>query len=355
MKHTFIKEIAVKRLTLPLIRPFRTALGQHDTLDNLLFNITLSDGTKGYGEAAIATHITGETIGDTERNLKTVGKKLIGQDSLNYQDISVFLHQTLPKNKAALAAIEMALLDAVTKHKKMPLWNLFGPRSRILKTDITIVIDSLEETEKSARQYYQQGFRAFKIKVGKDPDLDIKRVFIVKKAVHKSSIIIDANQGYNYKQTLIFLKTLKKYGIYPDLIEQPVPKNDWEGMKRLTKTCGIPICADETVQDLRDCLAVIQEKAANVINIKLMKSGLIQGRNIAFLARSAGLRLMIGGMMESSLAMTCSAHLAAGMGCFDFVDLDTPFFLKNSKPNPYLSSNGKYDLRKVKSGIGNVI
>ena len=84
-----------------------------------------------------------------------------------------------------------------------------------------------------------------------------------------------------------------------------------------------------------------------------MKTGLVHALEISRFAHAAGVKLMIGGMMESNLAMTASAHLAAGLGYFDFIDLDTPFFIKGEAArNPYLSSQGVYDLSKVKAGIG---
>ncbi len=101
---------------------------------------------------------------------------------------------------------------------------------------------------------------------------------------------------------------------------------------------------------LADALRIIKEKAAGAINVKLMKTGLVHALEISRLAHAAGVKLMIGGMMESNLAMTASAHLAAGLGYFDFIDLDTPFFIKGEAArNPYLSSQGIYDLSKVKA------
>ena len=83
-----------------------------------------------------------------------------------------------------------------------------------------------------------------------------------------------------------------------------------------------------------------------------MKCGLFEAREIALVARANGIKLMIGGMMETSLAMTASAHLAAGLGCFDFIDLDTPFFIRDGTANPYLRKNGVYHLGGIKKGIG---
>lgn len=342
----------VRPLQALLDRPFRTALGQHDTLDNLLFKVRLKNGVVGFGEAAVATHITGETLAATRKNLTLQGEKLCGHSIADYVNISAMLHQELPDNKSALAAIEMAILDALTRSLKIPLWRFFGDRPAKLHTDITIVIDDLRNTEEKTRAFHRQGFRAFKIKIGQNMDQDLKRVITVAKIAKRSKLYLDANQGYSSQQTLRFLKELGKYNIVPDLIEQPVPKNDREGLKKVTRLSQTKVCADESVKDLKDAVWAIKEKACDVINIKLMKSGLIQAAEIASLAKAHDIGLMIGGMMETSLAMTCSAHLAAGLRSFDYVDLDTPFFLKDARKNTFLSKSGEYDLRAVKEGIG---
>lgn len=352
MKKTNVAACDVGYLHAPLIQPFRTALGQHDTLDNLMVTLTLADGTKGYGEAAVATHITGETVPETERNLREVGAWLCGKDAADYTTISGSFHERMPANKAAVAALEMAMLDALTRSAKMPLWKLYGNRPAKVRTDITIVIDTLDETIAKTKMFYAQGLRAFKVKIGRDEALDLERVCAVAKIVKKAPIFLDANQGYSADQTLRFLKALDKRGIVPALVEQPVPKEDWEGLKRVTRLAKTKICADESVKSLADAVRAVKEKAVHVINIKLMKSGLVQAREIAHWAQSAGMGIMMGGMMESSLAMTASAHLAAGLGCVEYADLDTPFFLKDAHKHPFLAMNGVYDLSKAKAGIG---
>lgn len=353
MKPTSIKNTSVSVLTAALIQPFRTALGQHDSLHNLLFRLELGDGTTGWGEAAIATHITQETVEQTLVNLRTAGSQLLGRDAADYLSISAGLNERFSSNKSAVAAMETALLDALTRQLKIPLWRFFGDKPSNLASDITIVIADLAETEESARKFYKQGFRAFKVKIGRDQDLDLKRILAIKKIVKGSAIYLDANQGYSADETLKFLKALKRLRISPALIEQPVPKEDWEGLQKVTRLSEVPVCADESVRTVNECLRAIRENAVDIINNKLMKSGFIQSRDIAMLARSKGVKLMAGGMMESSLAMTASAHLACGLGCFQYIDLDTPFFIKNGlQENPYLSVNGIYNLSKIKAGIG---
>ncbi len=349
----YLKNVSVALLRRPLIQPFRTALGEHKILENVLLRLTFSDGTRGSGEAAIATHITGETAGQTIRNLKKLGGSFLGRDLSDHWKVSAELHERLPDNKAALAAFETALVDALTRQWKIPLWKFFGFRHQRLATDITVVIADLEETENSVQKFYRQGFRAFKVKIGRDFDLDIKRVLAVRRLAPQSAIYLDANQGYSSTETLRFLNILENKNIRPVLIEQPVPRKDRDGLKRVTRSTKVPVCADESVRSLAEARRVIKEKAAGIINIKLMKTGIFESRMIALAARSAGVELMIGGMMETSLAMTAAAHLGAGLGCFKYIDLDTPFFIKGEvERNPCLSTQGIYDLAKVKFGIG---
>jgi L-alanine-DL-glutamate epimerase-like enolase superfamily enzyme len=352
-KPSFVVKTSVKPLHASLFQPFRVATGQHDHLENILFSIELGDGTKGRGEAAVATHITGETIGQTLKNLKIIASWLKGRSLEDYLNISAQLHERLADNQSAVAAVEMAVFDALARYLRVPLWRLWASGAKRLHTDVTIVIAGLEETKARAKAFKKQGFCAYKIKIGRDLDLDFKRVEAVVKIAPGSQIILDANQGYSARETLRFLKLLNKAGIVPDLIEQPVPKADREGLKQVTRESKVCVCADESCSSLTDAVYIIREKAAGAINVKLMKTGLVHALEISRLARAAGVRLMIGGMMESNLAMTASAHLAAGLGCFDFIDLDTPFFIKGEAGrNPYLSAQGIYDLSKVKAGIG---
>lgn len=347
-----IKTITVRPLQERLILPFRTSLGQHDVLDNLLVVLELAGGTRGFGEAAIAPHITGESIERTRENIISCGDALIGRSAAGYPAISTMLHERLPHNKAAIAALEMAMLDALARETGFPLWRLFGAVCRPLKTDITIVITDTARTQEMAGGFYRAGFRAFKIKLnGKEED-DLARVCAVKQAVKKAALYLDANQAYDARTILRLVKALKRRRIRPALLEQPVHRDDWAGLRAVSRHSGILVCADESVQNIGDVLRVIRQQAAGAVNIKLMKMGLVQAREAAALCRAAEIKTMIGGMMESPLAMTAAAHLAAGMQCFDYVDLDTPFFLRRLNNLQHLSADGVYDLKNIHTGIG---
>jgi L-alanine-DL-glutamate epimerase-like enolase superfamily enzyme len=336
-----------------LAKPFRIATGQHDELENVIFAVELVGGVEGFGEAAVATHITGETVEQTVKNLGAVASGLKGRDISDPFALCRALKPVLDGNHAALAAVEMAVLDAFTRSLSVPLWSLFGDRPARLATDITIVIGSVEEAEAVTEDFYGRGFRAFKIKVGKDADLDQARVLAVAKRAPRSALILDANQGFTAGTMLKFLKTLRAKGVTPVLLEQPVPKADVDGLRKLTRLAGVPVCADESAGSLQDVTRLLKDNVVNAVNVKFMKSGILEGADIARLARAKGAKLMIGAMMESALSITAAAHFAAGMGCFDFIDLDTTLFLKGPlSRSPYLDAYGCFDLSSARAGIG---
>ena len=348
-----ITSTGIKPLRAQLLQAFRTSLGSHEQLENILFCVTLDNGIEGYGEAAIASHITGETFETTLKNLEKARSLCDGKKIEHFERISRQLHRVFSSNPAAIAAVETALLDAFTRDKKIPLWRYFGASAKSLKSDITIVLSDLQQTENSIQKFYACGFRAFKVKIGHDLDLDVKRLSAFKKLAPRSGITVDANQGYTSEEIIKFLELLRKNKVRIDLLEQPVPKDDWEGLRNISRSTSVLVCADESIRTLQDAQKAVKFKLAPVINIKIMKCGLLHASAIAHLARKNNIKLMIGGMMETSIAMTASAHLASGMGGFDYIDLDTPFFIKGAvKRNPYLSGDGRYNLKKVQAGIG---
>lgn len=354
MKTVIIKKAVARIWRAKLVRPFTIAKGQHDLIENVLFSIELSDGIRGFGEAAVATHITGETVHGTLKNLKSAARRVIGLGFADFPGIAEAFKAKFSGNKCSLAALEMALLDAATREKKMPFWQAFGTRPRVLTTDMTVVLGDVSEAEMAAREIWKRGIRSFKVKIGsRDFDQDLKRVSAVSRIAGKCPIYLDANQGFTAAQTLKFLKELAQLKIKPALVEQPVPKEDWEGLSKVTRESKALVCADESASSLQDAKRIIKTKAAGAINVKFAKTGILEAYEIARLAKQSGVKLMIGTMMETPLAVTAAAHFAAGLGGFDFVDLDAPFFMaEDVTRGNFVTRSGIYDLRKVKAGIG---
>lgn len=353
MTNICIKKANARIWRAKLVCPFSTAKGQHDQLENVLFSVKLSSGVSGFGEAAVAAHITGETVPETLKNLKGAASRVIGRGLPEFPAIAEEFRKEFSKNKCALAAVEMALLDAATREKKIPFWRAFGTRLRILRTDMTVVLGDIADAEAAARDILRRGIRTFKVKIGRNFDLDLKRVEVVAKLAEKCPVYLDANQGFSAAQTLKFLKELAGLKIRPALVEQPVPKEDWEGLAKVTREGKMLVCADESVSSLQDAKRLIRAKAAGAINIKFTKTGILEAYEIARLAKRNGIKLMIGTMIETPLAVTAAAHFAASFGGFDFVDLDAPFFMaENVTCGNFVSRSGVYDLSKAKAGIG---
>jgi L-Ala-D/L-Glu epimerase len=359
---SFVLDDAVASIIrAPLITPFRIATGQHDELANVFLRLRTGDGICGYGEAAVATHITGETVAATLANLQAVAAALRGRRIDSPEEVCREFSPAFAGNHAGLAALEMALLDIVSRMRGIPFYRLFAPAAAkepllAFDTDITIVIGSLDEARAAARQFAQRGFKAFKIKIGRDEELDLNRILAVREIAPDCELILDANMGFSAERMLAFLDRLDKSGARPVLLEQPVPKNDWEGLAAITAALagsGTLVCADESVGSLDTARRAIDTGAVSAINIKFMKSGIIEGAEIARLANGQGIRLMLGAMLESALSITAAAHFAAGLGCFDFIDLDTTFFIRGELAHsPYLDGSGRFDLRRAGHGIG---
>jgi L-alanine-DL-glutamate epimerase-like enolase superfamily enzyme len=354
MKETIIKKFSVRELDAELFTPFTISSGSHRSLENAVFTLEAAGGVKGYGEAAIATHITGETRAGTVKSLKKAGELLAGRDAANYLGAMCALEEALDGNRAALAAAQMAVLDLATRLQGVSLWKFFGGASPALKTDITVVIGGADAALSFTKKMRARGFRIFKVKTGSDMDEDFRRLEAVRKAAPASAIYLDANCAYGAGEAEKFIKDLARRGIRPEVLEQPVPKDDIDGLAYLSRKLSMPVCADESAYSLDDVFRLIRRKAVTAVNIKLTKLGFLRAREVWALARASGIKLMMGEMLESELASAAAAHFAGGLGGFDFIDLDTPFFIKDSGMTGagFLSRDGIYSLDRVKAGIG---
>jgi L-alanine-DL-glutamate epimerase-like enolase superfamily enzyme len=292
-------------------------------------------------------------VGSTLANLRQAARAIRGAGVGDYSSLIAAQRPLFHGNPAGLAALEMAVLDALARAVGFPFWRFFGDQPGPCATDITIVIGSTRAAATMTRKFYQRGFRTFKIKIGADETQDFERTLAVARSAPNASLILDGNQGYTATRMLTLLSRLKKSGVRPALIEQPVPRTDWDGLARLTRESGTLVCADESVRSVADVALAIRSRAVNAVNIKFAKLGILDAAHAARLAHAAGLKLMIGAMLESALSIAAAAQFAAAFGCFQFVDLDTTFFIRGPLGRlPCLSRNGRFDFSKASLGIG---
>ncbi|KAK8606559.1 hypothetical protein V6N13_030838 [Hibiscus sabdariffa] len=328
-------------LNVPLIAPFTIATSRLDKVENVAIRIELKNGCVGWGEAPILPFVTAEDQPTAMAKAKEACEML---RSCSFMTLGALLGEIcdlLPGHQFASeglmcfirlllqlkvrAGVEMALIDAAAKSIGVPLWRLFGGASN------TIPIVSPAEAAALASKYHKQGFKTLKLKVGKNLKADIEVLQAIRAAHPDCSFILDANEGYRPEEAIEVLEKLHEMGVTPVLFEQPVHRDDWEGLGCVSHFAkskyGVSVAADESCRNLADVKKIVQGELADVVNIKLAKVGVLGALEIIDLARASGLDLMIGGMVETRLAMGFAGHLAAGLGCFKFVDLDTPQLL----------------------------
>jgi len=328
MKNDCIEDVTFWPIDMPITDPFVVATGTRVVAENVFVRLTLSNGTYGYGEAAPFPEVGGEDRESCLRALAHLAPLLIGQSVQDYQKLGRLLAEQAPFFPAARCGIETALLDAHCRATGIPLWRIWGCADvRPRDTDITLPIATLEKTLSLARDWYEQGFRLFKMKVGKDVDADVRRLEALHRTLPGISFIGDGNQGFSRTECLAFVDGVRQFGGVMVLLEQPVARDDLDSLAAIRRATGIPVAADESVRSLDDARKVIAQGAADYINIKIMKTGVLNAAEIASFTLKAGLKLMIGGMLESRIAMGCSFSLVLGMKGFDVLDLDTPLLL----------------------------
>lgn len=351
---TTIRMLSARQLNIPLHTPFGIAGGAQDVARNLLVTVELADGTLGYGEAAPFPAFNGETQAIAQAAVEAATSLIEGADAREWRRIATALRSAIGPIGSAQCAIETAVLDALTRQAQMPLWAFFGGVGTSLETDMTVTTGTVEQAAADARSIVARGIRMIKIKVGSgDLALDLARVQAIAGVAPRAPLILDGNAGFSADEALQLMAQLLAHQIKPALIEQPVPKDDWAGLRQVAQWCGVPVAADETASSAAAVLRIVHERAAQVVNIKLMKCGIAEALDIAAICRAAHLGLMIGGMVESSLAMTTSACFAAGQGGFQFIDLDTPLFMAESPfTGGMIYEGGRLDLSQIAAGHG---
>jgi len=320
--------IDAKPIDLKLTTPFRIARGVQTVASNSIVQIN-HDGYTGYGEAA-PDEFYGE---DVETVLACVARFAgnLGNDPFAIEDVMNQLDKIIRLNPAAKAAVDMALYDLVGKMLGVPLYKLLGLNAaHAAHTSFTLGIDSPTEMAKKALKAID--YPILKVKVGTRHDLDnIKAIREVSQAV----IRVDANTAWTAKEAIQAINALAPYTI--EFVEQPVAPRDLAGLKLVRENVPLPIIADESCVTVEDIPRVAE--CVDGINIKLMKcGGLRHALKMIHVARAHNLRVMIGCMIESSLAITAAAHLTP---LVDYADLDGHLLIDN---DPYVGVgvlNGK--------------
>ncbi len=322
-----ITAIRTGEISIPLARPFKTALRTVERVEDIVVCITAENGMVGYGEAPPTAVITGDTKGSILSAINQfIAPAILGADLLALDEVMERMHRAIKGNTSAKAAVDMALYDLWGKVLGKPLYQLLGGYRRELETDLTISVGETAQMVADSLAAVKAGYRILKIKVGKEGMADLPRIAAIREAVGPEiRLRVDANQGWNVPDSIRIISAMEDKGLDIDLVEQPVEAHDLAGMARITQAVYTPILADESVFSPLDALEIIRRGAAGLINIKLMKTGGIhQAIKICHIASLYGVECMMGCMLESKLAVSAAAHLAAAQGIVTRADLDGP-------------------------------
>lgn len=312
--------IDAKPVELTLAMPFRISRGVQTTSPNVIVQVNHDEYT-GYGEAA-----PDEYYGETQETVMacvTLFAGNLGNDPFLIEDVMERLDKIIGLNPSVKAAVDMALYDIMGKMLGVPLYKLLGLNpARAAHTSFTIGLDTPMTMAKKA--LVARDYPILKVKVGTKHDIDILKAI---RDVSAAVIRVDANAGWTPKEAIKNINALAPYNI--EFVEQPVAAHDWAGLKLIRDNVPIPVIADEscvTVDDIPRLAGIVDG-----INIKLMKCGGIRhALKMISVARANHLRVMIGCMIESSLAITAAAHLTP---LVDYADLDGHLLISD---DPYV-------------------
>lgn len=351
-----IRRFDFKPLDIALHTPFGISGGAQAMANNVLVTVELGGGFVGHGEAAPLPPYNGETQAQALATLTAAQGWLVGRSVDDWRALAEeFRQRGGAACGSAQCAFEMALLDALNRRDGVPMWKFLGGAGTSLETDMTVTTGSPEQAAIDARAIRERRIRMIKVKVGgpKGAAYDLARLRAIHEVAPDSPLILDGNAGVSRADATALVKGLRDLKIIPALLEQWLAKDDLAGMKALGEESGWPVAADEAVCSGADAQKIADARAAQFLNIKLMKAGLATALDIAAVAKRTGLGLMIGGNVESILAMTTSACFAAGQGGFTFADLDTPLFMaSNPFKGGFALDGGMISVAHITAGHG---
>jgi len=311
-----IRRIEPIAVSLPMTKPMKMAGVLIKAADNVLVRVELDGGHVGWGEAASAHSMTGETVESMMAAVRHMAPALLDMDGADIEAVSTRMDQLMYYNQSAKSAVEMALHDALGKALNKPVYELLGGKKRSRVPVLWLLgTGSIDGDIAEAKAKQAAGFVAFKVKVGVgDPLDDALRTRKVCEALGRGLLISsDANQGYSLEQALAYVKAVDGSGL--DFFEQPISGHNIDGMATLAAATGIPIGFDEGLHGMEDLLQHHERKAARGCSLKTIKLGGLKGvMHAAELCQKLGMHVNLAcKVAESGIAAASLMQLAAAV------------------------------------------
>ena len=339
-----IASITAELFHTPLHNPFVTSQGVATEALGVAALLTLEDGRTARGESVPVKYVTGETREMVMETIQRVGTALVGVDVTRWRQALNTIAEQAPDAPSARCGLEMAVFAAWEQATGSHLWKLLGGATDSVESDVTIPI--LPNAQELTEIAWGLGINVFKIKVGaKDVEEDHARVQAVRQAAPEAHLRIDANQAFTPQEAVAFIERVVSEGANVELLEQPVAKEDIDGMVYVAERSPVPVFADESCRTTADALRMAHTPIQGY-NLKINKSGIGAVLDIIAIGKAAGKKLMLGCMLETRRSIAVSLGVACGTGAFDYLDLDSHLLLAEDGINPYFDQvGGKITLR----------
>lgn len=321
-QHIYIKHVDIYRFSIAM-EPFTIATGTMHYAQNVLIRIYTDAGFYGVGECSAFPMIVGETQETCLAMARDFAKLWDSQDALDRSARMQQLHDFTAGNTTIKSAFDMALYDIAAKNAGLPLYKFLNGQRRNVETDITIGIAEPEVMAQRALKFQESGATILKVKLGKDARQDVERISQIREAIGLDMRVrIDANQGWSFDDAVYALQAMGDCDV--EFCEQPMCTWYNGRLPELMQLSPVKIMADESVYTHHDARQQIQSASCDYINIKLAKSGgILEALKIHDLAFGNNIPCMMGGMLESRIALSAKLHLVYACPNIQFFDMDT--------------------------------
>lgn len=335
-----IRRVTLHRRSVPLLRPFVTAVRRTDTVDALIVEVVDSDGRSGWGEAPTSWRVTGESHASVTAVVEgPLSEAVLRTPADDPHNVSAQLAQAVVGNSSARMAVECAIWDLAARGAERPLYEYLGGTRNVIESDMTLsaAVTAADAADliRTAREHVGRGYTTLKIKTGAGGN-DLETVKHVRDVLGEwITLRVDANQGWTPGEAVSIINDWRDAGVNVELVEQPVHRDDIAGLAYVTEHTTTPIVADETVWTRRQLREVLQARAVSRINIKLAKTGgLAEALALGELAAQNAVDVFVGCMSESHVGIASAAALASALtstnGLRGAQDLDAGLWLAAS-------------------------
>jgi L-alanine-DL-glutamate epimerase-like enolase superfamily enzyme len=306
-----ITEIEVIPFKIPLLVSLRWGLaGYAEAVEHVLVKVHTDEGIVGVAEATARPTIYGESLASILFAIRNwFAPMIIGMNPGHIEKIWAKLN-TIYWNPTAKGAIDLALHDAVAKAFEVPLWEMLGGASDRLPVSWMIGMRSISEMLEEAIHFRDKGIKAFKVKVGVNPENDIKVIKSLRENLGPDTLIYaDANMAYSVSTAIRTIKKMEEYGLA--FVEEPIPSWDWRGRLKVAKAISVPIMGDESVFTPEEVAREIDLGAIGMISIKTPRTGYTLSMKIIHLAEMAEIPCLMGSQGETGVGTLATAHFGA--------------------------------------------